>query len=130
VNTADGGVAVNTKDHGVAVNTARGGAAVSTGGGGVAVSTGGSGVRQRAQQGSLTVPKLSDAEQNIIEALGLETMTGEVLAQKAGYPFNSNFKSTLSSMRKRGILGNASPGYFLADAFKHLLDKGQDKGQD
>ena len=74
--------------------------------------------------------KLSDAEEIIIEALGRETMTGEVVAKKAGYPFNSNFKSTLSSMRKRGLLGNASPGYFLTDAYLYLLDACQDKGQD
>ena len=130
VNTAEGGVAVNAQDHGVAVNTGPGGAAVVSGDYGVAVSTGGGGVREHGQQRQMAVPKLSDTEANVIEALGQDTMTGEVLAEKAGYPFNSNFKSTLSSLRKRGILGNASPGYFVAEAFRHLLDKGQDKGQD
>jgi len=73
---------------------------------------------------------LKDAERNILEALGRGTMTGEKLAERAGYPFNSNFKSTLSSLRKREILGNASPGYFITDKFRGVLDKGQDKCQD
>jgi len=73
---------------------------------------------------------LNDTERNILQALGPDTMTGECLAKKAGYPFNSNFKSTLSSLRKRRILGNASPGYFVVEEFHHLPDKGQDKGQD
>ncbi len=33
-----------------------------------------------------TDTKLGDSEQNILEALGRETMTGEALAKKAGYP--------------------------------------------
>ena len=74
--------------------------------------------------------ELSDTEGNIIEALGQNKLTGEKIAKKVGYTFNSNFKSTLSSLRKRGILGNASPGYFVTDKFRGLLDKGQDKCQD
>jgi len=73
---------------------------------------------------------LNDTERNILEALGQGTMTGEKLAKRAGYPFNSNLKSTLSSLRKRGILGNASPGYFITGKFQGVLDKGQDKCQD
>jgi hypothetical protein len=73
---------------------------------------------------------LNDTEKNIIESLGQKTVTGEELAKRANCPFNSNFKSTLSSLRKRGVLGNASPGYFVTEAFRHLPDKGQDKGQD
>jgi len=74
-------------------------------------------------------PELNDTEQNIIEALNTSTLTGEKLCNKAGYPYNSNFKSTLSSLRKRGILGNKSPGYFLEPQYRFLLDK-SDQGQD
>jgi hypothetical protein len=74
-------------------------------------------------------PILSDTEQNILEALGTETMTGEVLAKRAGYPYNSNFKNTLSSLRKRGILGNKSPGYFVESKYHSFLKK-SDQGQD
>jgi hypothetical protein len=72
----------------------------------------------------------SDTEQNILEALGSHSFTGSELARRAGYPFNSNFKHTLSSLRKRGVLGNASPGYFITDDYQHLLRRGQDHGQD
>ena len=68
-------------------------------------------------------PKLNDTEQNIIEALDTNTLTGERLSVEAGYPYNSNFKSTLSELRKRGILGNKSPGYFLEPKYYFLLDK-------
>jgi len=74
-------------------------------------------------------PELNDTEENIVEALNTNTLTGEKLCNKAGYPYNSNFKSTLSSLRKRGILGNKSPGYFLEPQYRFLLDK-SDQGQD
>lgn len=51
-------------------------------------------------------PELNDTERFILEALGTARMTGEDIACKLRYSFNSNFKSTLSSMRKRGILVN------------------------
>lgn len=70
-------------------------------------------------------PKLNDAEQNIVEALNTATLTGEKLAEKAGYPYNSNFKSTLSSLRKRGIVGNKSPGYFVQPDYHSLIRKSE-----
>jgi hypothetical protein len=57
-------------------------------------------------------PTLNDAESNILEALDTIPMTGEQLAEKAGYPFNSNFRSTLANLKKRGILDNRGRGYF------------------
>lgn len=74
-------------------------------------------VRQRRQQAlpggevGQPAPRLTAAEQNILEALGDGTLTGEKLAEKAGYPCNSNFKNTLSSLVKRCILVNDRPGY-------------------
>lgn len=68
-------------------------------------------------------PILNEAEQNIIEALNTSTLTGGELAKKAGYPYNSNFKSTLAGLRKRGILGNKSPGYFLEAEYHFILNK-------
>ncbi len=62
-----------------------------------------------------------DAEQDILEALRNRTLTGEKLAEKAGYPYNFKFKSSLSGLRKRGILGNKSPGYFLEPEYEFLL---------
>lgn len=72
---------------------------------------------------------LNDTERNVIEALGTNVLIGEKLAKKAGYPCNSNFKNTLSSLRKRGILGNKSPGYFVKPAYHFLLVK-SDQSQD
>lgn len=72
---------------------------------------------------------LNVAEENTIEALGTNTLIGGDLAKKTGYPYNSNFKSTLSSLRKRGILGNKGRGYFVEPAYHFLLAK-SDKSQD
>jgi len=74
-------------------------------------------VRQRRQQATSggevgqPAPLLTTAEQNIFKALGDGKLTGEKLAEKAGYPCNSNFKNTLSSLVKRGLLVNDRPGY-------------------
>jgi hypothetical protein len=66
---------------------------------------------------------LNDIEQDIIEALGDRTLTGEKLAKDAGHPYNFKFKSSLSGLRKRGILGNKTPGYFLEPEYEFLLKK-------
>jgi len=85
--------------------------------------------KAKAEGKRVAPPELNDTEQYTIEALSEDTLTGERLAKKAGYPYNSNFKSTLSGLRKRGILGNKSPGYFLESQYHFLLDK-SDQGQD
>lgn len=66
---------------------------------------------------------LNDIEQDIITALRDKTLTGEKLAKDAGHPYDFKFKSSLSALRKRGILGNRSPGYFLESEYEFLLDK-------
>ena len=60
-----------------------------------------------------TNSQLNDQESNIVTALKEGTMTGEKLARKAGYPFNSNLRTTLSNLKKRGIINNRGNGYFL-----------------
>ncbi|KPK43762.1 MAG: hypothetical protein AMJ65_04945 [Phycisphaerae bacterium SG8_4] len=76
-------------------------------------------------QGTLTLNDaengINDTEQDIIEALGSGTLTGEKLAKEAGHPYNFKFKSSLSGLRKRGILGNKAPGYFLEPEYEFLL---------
>jgi hypothetical protein len=62
-----------------------------------------------------TSPILNDLEENILQALGASKLTGAKIARKAGYPFNSNFRSTLASLRRRGILTNAGRGYQRAE---------------
>jgi hypothetical protein len=64
---------------------------------------------------------LNEIEQDIIEALGDETLTGEKLAKEAGRPYNFKFRSSLSGLRKRGILGNKKRGYFLEPEYEFLL---------
>jgi len=66
---------------------------------------------------------LDEIEQDIIEALGDRTLTGAILAKDAGHPYNFRFKNSLSGLRKRGILGNKSPGYFLESEYKSFLNK-------
>lgn len=63
------------------------------------------------QQRQTADTKLTEAERYILEALGEEKLKGEQLAKKAGYPCNSNFRNTLSSLVKRGLLMNDRPGY-------------------
>ncbi len=66
---------------------------------------------------AVKVPKeyvrLTDRESTILEALGDDELIGEHLAKKAGYPFNSAFRTTVSNMKKRGILtvGKGGRGY-------------------
>ena len=70
-----------------------------------------------------------DSEQHIINTLGKQTLTGEQIARACSFPYNSNFKSHLSSLRKRHILGNRAPGYFLEPAYYYLLEPA-DQSQD
>ena len=66
---------------------------------------------------------LDDIEKDIIEFLGDKTLTGAKLAKDAGHPYDFKFKSSLSGLRKRGILGNKSPGYFLESEYEFLLKR-------
>jgi len=70
-----------------------------------------------------TEQNLNDIEQDIIEVLRDKTLTGAKLAKDAGHPYDFKFKSSLSGLRKRGILGNKSPGYFLEPEYELLLNK-------
>lgn len=73
----------------------------------------------------LESPSLNDTEKEIIRALGKDRITGESLAKKAKHTYQSNFKNTLSSMVKRGILGNQrgrNRGYFLKPEYYHFLE--------
>jgi hypothetical protein len=70
-----------------------------------------------------TEQNLNDIEQDIIEVLRDKTLTGAKLAKDAGHPYDFKFKSSLSGLRKRGILGNKSPGYFLEHEYEFLLNK-------
>ncbi len=63
-----------------------------------------------------------DTERHIIEILRDRTLTGSKLAREAGCPYSFKFKSSLSGLRKRGIIGNKSPGYFLEPEYEFLLN--------
>ncbi|HUU20317.1 MAG TPA: hypothetical protein VMW72_24425 [Sedimentisphaerales bacterium] len=67
--------------------------------------------------------ELSTTERNIIKALGNETLKLEHLAAKAGYRVSGNFRRTVSSFSKRGILGNKNPGYFVQPQYQRIIDK-------
>ena len=65
--------------------------------------------------------ELNRTEKIIIEALGDETLTVEELAIKSGYEVSGYFRRTLTSLRKRGILANKRPGYYLKPEYHYLL---------
>ncbi len=67
--------------------------------------------------------ELRTIEKNIIEALGTDTLTLEQLAPKAGYEVNGHFKGAVSSLSKRGILGNKRPGYFVQPQYLQLVSE-------
>jgi hypothetical protein len=69
---------------------------------------------------------LNETERNIVEAIGDSVLRGDKIAKLAGYPFNSNFKTTLSSLKKRGILDNKGRGYFVIRLSGQLSGQGQD----
>ena len=67
--------------------------------------------------------ELRTIERNIIEALGTDTLTLEQLAPKAGYEVNGHFKKAVSSLSKRGILGNKRPGYFVQPQYPQFVSE-------
>jgi hypothetical protein len=60
---------------------------------------------------------LSHMEECVIEALGGDTLTGQQIALKAGYPYDASLRQCLAAMRRRGILGGRQgvPGYWVID---------------
>lgn len=77
-------------------------------------------------------PRLNSTEKAIVDALRQhgQRLTTEPLLRKALSVVNSNGKSTLASMRKRGIIDNfqdvTPPGYGLPKWSSHSQDRGQD----
>ncbi len=58
---------------------------------------------------------MSQKEIDILEALEEGPMIGEKLAARAGYEYDGHMKGLLSTLVKRGLIGNKRPGgYFLA----------------
>lgn len=55
--------------------------------------------------------RLTEREEHILEALGKKKLTGEKVAEAAGYEYDGHFKNLLSSLVKRGILVNDHPCY-------------------
>lgn len=65
-----------------------------------------------ASGGKAGANDLTDTEQNILEALGKDTLKGEPLLKKAGYNYSSHYKTILSGLVKRRILEKIlSKGY-------------------
>lgn len=56
---------------------------------------------------------ITQREIDIVQALGEGRLTGEKLAEKAGYEFDGYFKGILASLVKRGVICNKRPGYFV-----------------
>jgi hypothetical protein len=60
-------------------------------------------------------------QQTILKALGSGKLTGMKLAERAGYSYNSAFKSELSVMVKLGMLIQERPGYRRSSQFQPTL---------
>jgi hypothetical protein len=59
--------------------------------------------------------RLNEAEGAIVEVLKRHgILTGPQLAALAGYPYDGYLRSILASLRRRGVIGNKSPGYHLS----------------
>ena len=66
--------------------------------------------------------ELRTIEKNIIEVLGTDTLTLEQLAPEAGYEVGGHFKRAVSSLSKRGILGNKRPGYCVQPQYQWVVN--------
>jgi hypothetical protein len=58
---------------------------------------------------------LSEIEQDALTALGDRERTGRDLAQRAGYQFNSHFRTIMSALRRRGYVTATRTGYRRTD---------------
>ena len=67
--------------------------------------------------------ELKKVEKRIIKALAAKPLTTEQLAEEAGYWVSGYFTATIQSLRKRGILGNNRPGYYIQPEYLHLLQE-------
>ena len=56
---------------------------------------------------------LNELEREIVEALGKDTLTGEQIAKRVNRAYDSTIKTTLAGMKRRKILGNRCPGYYV-----------------
>jgi hypothetical protein len=65
----------------------------------------------------------NETERNIIGALNGETLTLEQPAAKAGYEVSGHFRRTVTSLSKRGILGNKRPGYYVQPQYLQLISE-------
>jgi hypothetical protein len=68
----------------------------------------------------LSMTELTETERNIIEALAGKALTLEKLASKAGYEVSGHFKRSVTSLIKRGILGNKKTAYFVQPKYQQL----------
>jgi len=75
----------------------------------------------------MSMVELNETEKIIIQALGDKTLTVEELAIKSGYEVSGYFRCILTSLRKRGILANKRPGYYLKPEFHYLLQDSIDQ---
>ena len=48
-------------------------------------------------------------EETVIEAIGVETLSGQEIAEASGYPLDRALKACLASLRRRKIL-SGNPG--------------------
>jgi hypothetical protein len=62
-------------------------------------------------------PKLNEMERDVLQSLGEATMNAEEISRVAGYPNDTNLRSCLATMRRRGLLTGkqGEAGYAVAN---------------
>ena len=70
------------------------------------------GVTQEAARAASLNPK----ERLIVQTLGTHELKGEAIAKRAGVRFTSQFRQTLSSLCKQGVIAKGTRGYYVVDS--------------
>jgi len=77
-------------------------------------------IEERQPPAAAAPPVLNEMEENILEAIGDETLTGQQIAERAGYPFDGDLRVCLAAMRRRGLLAGkkGQPGYSVVPTYR------------
>lgn len=81
--------------------------------------------------GSEPAERLNELEAAVLAALAAgDQLTGEDIAGRTIYPYDSRFKSCLSALRRRGLVDNRSPGYLLTPKGRAAVTSFRQASQD
>jgi hypothetical protein len=85
-----------------------------------------------ASVGAPSSRTFSEMEECVFKALESDTLTGQQIADRAGYPFDSALRACLAALRRRGILGGrpGDVGYCLTEEGRRLVSRGHEDEED